>query len=703
MKDARLSGSPSWADLWGRWASLLSCLLLAAGTLVVYGAVTGFEFVNIDDQVYVTGNPHVRLGLTWEGIRWALRSSEAANWHPLTWISHMLDCQCYGLKAGGHHVTSVLLHLANSWLLFALLLRTTQKRGCSLVVAALFAWHPLHVESVAWVAERKDVLSTCFGLCSLLAYATYSQKFRDQNPAPRTSRTSASVLHSPSVFFYLLSLLCFALGLMSKPMLVTLPFVMVLLDYWPLRRLGQPGSDEAKRFQAASWMRLALEKVPFLALAAMSCWLTLRAQSLGGAVITMTDLPLGVRIANVVLSYYRYVGKTLWPGHLAVFYPYQYTGMTGPIWLAGGGLAMVSAVVLWLGRFPYLAVGWLWYVGTLVPVIGLVQVGAQGMADRYSYLPCIGLFILGVFGASEVAARSRYAKAALSVVGGLALAGCLAAAQRQAGFWRNNESLYRHAIAVTKGNYVANNNLGTTLAGRGQWEEATGLYREALLWKPDYTDARCNLAAAYAALKRHPEAIAEYETALRMNPHLTRAHFFLGDEFFAGGDAASAEAHYRAALAMRPDYAEAHYRIGYLLLARNEVEDSIRHYREVVRLRPDWVEVLNNLSWLLASHPEARFRDGKLAVELAARGVALTHTNSPTLLDTFAGALAEAGRMAEAIQAARTAATLAQNTGPERLRREIETHLRCYEQGKPFRESGVLTSKPGPSQPGAQD
>jgi tetratricopeptide (TPR) repeat protein len=708
---------------WDRWASLAYGLLLAAGILAVYWPVTGFDFVNLDDQLYVTENAHIHAGITWAGLKWALRARETANWHPLTWVSHMLDCQMYGPRAGGHHTTSLLLHVANSWLLFALLLRLTGERERSFVVAALFAWHPLHVESVAWIAERKDVLSACFFLATLWAYGSYARNAERRVPrgaeksegrSPKPEGNPKAEARSADVegrsgkpwFWYVLALGLFVLGLMSKPMLVTLPFVLLLLDYWPLRRSGgcgvrnaESGNDQG-RFRRAGWGRLLLEKAPFLLLAALSCGVTLWAQGRGGAITAMRDLPASYRIANAILSYYRYIGKTLWPTHLAAFYPHGLPALTWEVWLAGAALLAFSAVALRLRKFPCVAVGWFWYVGMLVPVIGLVQVGGQAMADRYSYLPSIGLFIAGVFGLGELvrpeSKRAREPKdlqkaalartLALPVVTGLALAGCLAVTQRQVGYWRNSEALFRHAVAVTQRNFAAYNNLGNALFLQGKKEEALGCFREAVRWMPNYPDAHCSIAIACGALKRSADARAEFKIALQQNPKLARTHYYLANELLAEGEAAAAEEHYRTALALKPDHAEAHYELALLLLARNEVEEASRHYREAVRLRPDWLEALNNLSWLLATQPEARFRDGKEAVELAARAVALTRTNNAGALDTLAAALAEAGRFPQALDAARTAVRLARASGPAQLAEEIEARRQGYERRQPFRE-----------------
>jgi tetratricopeptide (TPR) repeat protein len=444
---------------------------------------------------------------------------------------------------------------------------------------------------------------------------------------------------------------------------------------------------------------LVLEKLPFLALSAIACGFTLRAQSADGAIITTSALPMARRLANAALAYCQYLGKTLWPAHLAVFYPYGQPHPAWLVWLAGAGLAVITAGALWLKKFRCVAVGWLWYAGMLVPVIGLVQVGSQGLADRYTYLPSIGLFILGAFGISPLAARFRRGKAAAAVVAGLALAGCLAASRQQVSCWRNSETLFRHAVAVTRSNYTAYTILGSALQSQGRAPEAIECYRKALLASPVYADAHWSLADAYAALKQPREAVAEYQTALKLNPKLAQAHYGLANALLAEGDAAGAAEHYRAALAIKPRHAGAHYQLAAVLMARGEIEAASGHYREAIRLKPDWVEALNNLAWSLATQPEARFRDGKEAVQLAARAVALTHTNNPGMLDTLAGAFAEAGRFDDAVKTAQTAASLAHTSGAGSLERQIQAHLQCYERGQPFREpESAPIPKPGESQ-----
>jgi tetratricopeptide (TPR) repeat protein len=666
------SGSQTSQSLFQRWGGLAFGLILVAGTLLLYWPAVRFAFVDFDDPVYVSDNPHVQAGLTWSGLKWALTATDAANWHPLTWLSHMLDCQIYGPKAGGHHFTNILLHMVNSCLVFALMLRLTRRAAPSFVIAALFAWHPLHVESVAWVAERKDVLSTCFGLLSLLAYQAYATNARDQ--------TSSQTANVRNIIRYSSSLLFFVLSLISKPMFVTLPFVMLLLDYWPLGRIGM---GPAK----APWKRIALEKLPFLLLAALSCAVTLRVQAHGGALAAIRDFPLELRIGNVERSYYQYLWKSLWPQHLAVFYPFEPSELTPLSWLAGGLLVILSVLVLRLRTFPFLAVGWFWYLGTLVPVIGLVQVGSQAMADRYTYFPAIGIFILAVFGARELAVCIRSGTAILAGASSLTLLACLIMARQQVSYWRNSETLFHHAIEVTQGNFVACNNLGVALEARGEKAEATQWYLEALRMKPDYADAHCNLADCYIALKRPREAISEFQAALRLNPRLARAHYLLANQLLAEDEVSAAEDHYEAALAIKPDYAEAHYQMAVVLLAEGKAAESTFHYRAALRLKPDWIEALNNLAWLLATSPEPSLRNGNQSLELAARGVKLTYTNDARLLDTLGAALAELGRFSDAINASQTGSSLAKASRETDLEKEIEEHVKEYQKRQPIRET----------------
>jgi Tfp pilus assembly protein PilF len=510
----------------------LFLVVLIAGA---FWQVTGHGFVNFDDDKYVTENPHVQAGLTRNGLAWAFTTTRASNWHPVTWISLMADSQLYGPNAYGFHTTNLLLHIASALMLFLFLNRVTGSLWRSAFVAAIFGIHPLHVESVAWVAERKDVLSTLFWMLTMWAYLHYTQ-------SPKPTR-------------YLLVVLAFVLGLMAKPMLVTLPFVLLLLDRWPLERLDQGNGREHDHTRP--WRKLVWEKVPLLALAAVSSIVTYVVQQRSGAVGSLEVYPLGVRIANALVAYVNYVAKMLWPAHLAVFYPHPGTSL--PIWqVAGSGLVLVWITLLAIRarRRPYLAVGWLWYVLTLVPVIGLVQVGGQAMADRYTYIPLIGLFIIIAWGVPELLAlwtTEARRRTLLAASAGIVIAALAVCTYLQVGYWRDSVTLFDHAVKVTRRNAVAHNNLGVALVERGELGKAVAHYREALRIKPRYVEAHCNLAIAAIKQGRLDEAIAHCWEALRIRPGDADAHNNLGVALAKQGKLHEALAHFSEALRLDPD------------------------------------------------------------------------------------------------------------------------------------------------------
>jgi tetratricopeptide (TPR) repeat protein len=622
----------------------LICLALIVVTLAVYGGVGGYGFVYDDDQ-YIVENLHVHRGLTADSVRWAFTTTYAANWHPLTWLSHMLDVQLYGVNPGGHHITNLLLHLANVVLLFLLLVRLTGAVWRSGFVAALFAVHPLHVESVAWVSERKDVLSAFFWILTMWAYARYAER--------------------PGVKRYLPVFLLFALGLTAKPMLVTLPFVLLLMDYWPLNRIG------AGKGQVGLG-RLVLEKTPLFVLSAASSVVTYFAQQKGGAVNLLAEIPLSTRLANALAAYGAYIAKMFWPGQLAPFYPHP--GADLSIRLIIGAallLAAVSVLVFRLRRDRrYLATGWLWYLGTLAPVIGLVQVGDQGMADRYTYIPLIGLFIMIAWG-PEVRqgdrATRRQGERAMAVLAALLIGALAVSARVQAGYWRDTTTLFTHTLKVTSNNYVAHNNLGiglerkgkideaiehyseavkinpnysfaynnlgnclmlkgktteamkayreavhvmpgnasahynlgTALAGLGRSDEAVEHYREAIRLDPEDAAAHYNLAIALVELGRFDQAVGHYEEALRLDPDDAQGHYNLGIVLAGRGRIEDAIGHFQDALRIRPEYAEAHYNLGVALVQKRQVKEAIRHYSEAIRLKPDYGKAHKNLAVVL--------------------------------------------------------------------------------------------------------
>ncbi|MDB6110057.1 MAG: Tetratricopeptide 2 repeat protein, partial [Pedosphaera sp.] len=523
--------------------------LLALITCFAYWPVVHFPFVNYDDYDYVFQNAHVNHGLSWNNARWALTSTDACNWHPLTWISHMVDCQFYALKAGGHHVTSLLLHVANSLLLLGVLFRMTGKRWASAFVAALFAWHPLHVESVAWVAERKDVLSTCFWLLTMAAYLHYVAK--------------------RSVSRYLLVVVLFALGLMSKPMVVTLPFTLLLLDYWPLRRIADCGlrlpetaSSTPIATKPLPLGQLVLEKVPLLLLSAASSVITYLVQQQAGAIIVSSDLPLGLRVANALVSYCLYLGKAFWPTPLAAPYPHPGEWPMGTVVGAVLFLLIFTAAALAQRRSrPYLIVGWLWFLGVLVPAIGFVQVGGQGMADRYAYIPLIGVLIMVAWGVPDLLGQWPRREWAFGLGSAAALAGCLLLTRTQVQYWSDSEVLFRHALAVTKDNPLAHTCLGTALSEKNKTDEAIAEYEKALKLEPALGDAQHHLGVALTKQGRTKEAIGHLELALKAWPTLAAGHYDLGIALGLEGRTEEAIAAYEKTLQLRPEYPHAHYNL----------------------------------------------------------------------------------------------------------------------------------------------
>ena len=660
--------------LW--WLLPVSLVLV---TLALYWPASGFGFINYDDDFYVTSNVHVQNGLTWAGIKWAWANPVAGNWHPVTVLSHMLDCQLFGLNPGAHHLTNVLLHALNAGFVFWLLQRMTGAVWRSLLVAALFAVHPLRVESVAWVSERKDVLSGCFGLLALLTYACYAQKsvvsnqwsvisnqssrVRAANNGPQT-REHRLLITDHRLLFYLLSLCFFALGLMSKPMLVTWPFVMLLLDYWPLKRMQ---NAECRMQNAATGdthhaprnaphvsrftfhVSLFLEKLPFFALAAAVSVVTFLVQKHVGAVMEAESLPLSARVGNALISYGRYLGKLFWPVDLAVYYPRPGQWPMGKVLLAAG-LILGLSVLVWVRRRrqPYALMGWLWFLGTLVPVIGLVQAGGQAMADRYTYLPSLGVLVLAVWGACELMqgksegqgkAEIRNPRAEGNpkpeirnpkggpaglisgfgfrvsdflrvsgfglrisyVAGGAAIVLCMALTHQQLGHWKDSEALFRQALEVTENNCLAHNNLGAALAKKGQIDEAIRQLQEALRLQPHFAPACNNLANALLLKGQIDEAIGQYQEAIRLNPDHAEAHYNLGTALLLKGQTDEAIRQFQEAIRLKPDHPLAHYNLGNAFLLKGQMDEAIRQYLEALRLNPNHAEAHYNLGTALGS------------------------------------------------------------------------------------------------------
>jgi tetratricopeptide (TPR) repeat protein len=545
---------------------IYSALILS--TLLVFWQVRNFDFVNYDDKIYVYENPHVLHGLTRAGVIWAFTTNQSANWHPLTWLSHMLDCEFLGQNPGRMHLINLFIHLANALLLFMTLRKMTAALWQSAFVAAAFALHPMHVESVAWIAERKDVLSTLFWLLTMLAYLAYVRR--------------------PGVFRYTLTLILFTLGLMAKPMLVTLPFVLLLLDYWPLSKI---------RNLELAIRNLLLEKVPFFILAAASSVITYLVQRSGRAVISIESFSLKDRIANAFLSYARYTGKFFWPQNLAAFYPFNADRF--PYW------QIVSCALLLLGIFilviyfgpkhRYLVVGWFWFVGTLVPVIGLVQVGWQSYADRYTYIPYTGLFIMLAWGLPELLSGWPYRKIVLGMAASITLIALGTGAYRQAGCWKNGYVLFSHAIKVTADNYFAYNNLGVAYEHLGRYQDAIEAYHQAVRIKPDYAQAHFNLGNACLILGRYQDAIEAYQQAVRIKPDFAEAYFNIGIAFYKFGRYQDAVESYKQYIKIKPDFADAYVTLGAAYDKLGRIQDAIESWKQAVRIRPDFAEVYSNL------------------------------------------------------------------------------------------------------------
>jgi len=719
-------------------------LILALAALVPFAHVGALGFTNFDDPGYVTQNVHVQGGITWDGIIWAFTSTEQANWHPLTWLSHMLDCQLFGSNPAGPHAVNLLFHLASTLILFHVLHRMTGALGRSIFVAALFAIHPLRVESVAWVAERKDVLSTFFWMLAMHAYvrSVDSRRWADR----------------------LLVGVWLVLGLASKPMLVTLPLALLLLDFWPLRRftIGVPAAAAPKRGASGARPPTALsfthpammDKLPLFVLVAVSSVITFLVQQKGGAVITWQRLSLDARIANALVSYSTYVRKMFFPFNLAPFYPMPDSIGWGSAAVSVGFLAVLTvvAVRLWR-RVPYFAVGWFWYLGTLVPVIGLVQVGNQSMADRYSYIPLIGLFLILSWGGWDLAQGFRIPARALGCAAGIVLLLLGAQTYRQVGYWKSSETLFRHTIEVTGDNpraYLnlgaalvsenrlaeavtvyseflsrnpddaelqarlamilamqgknqesiehyqhalriepnhpeANNGLGFALGLLGRWEEAILHHQEALRWKPRFPEARYNLGKAYAALGKPQLAIDQFTEALQLRPDYFEAHERMALVLASQGKLDDALPHFAAAAGVRPDDPEIHFRYGMALYQRNRASEAISQLRTAVTLKPDWPDALDNLAWILATTPDATGEDAAQAVTFAEKARALSRRPEASRYDTLGAAYARAGRFTDAIRAAEEALRMAQMAGDTSLAAEITRRCRLYKSGKSYR------------------
>ena len=553
---------------------------LVLATLAVFWPVRQCEFINYDDGDYVTENPRVQAGLTGENIQWAFSSKFASNWHPMTWLSHMMDAQMYGLNPKGHHFTNLLLHTANVLLLFLALNRMTAATWRSAIVAGLFALHPLRIESVAWVSERKDVLSGFFFMLTLLAWASYAERQRNKKPA---------------ILFYSVALAAFACGLMSKPMLVTAPAILLLLDIWPLRRMqtaaqivkGKQIQPSESTFDFSKLPVLLIDKVPFLLLALISSQLTITAQKAGGSVRSLEEFPLSLRIDNALIACVRYMRKMFWPNDLAIFYPHP---KAFPTWQILGALVLlvvVTVVVVRVARKQtFLAVGWFWFLAMLVPVIGLVQVGIQSMADRYTYLPMIGLYVVIVWAAAEFMGKWKLPPQVLGGSAAAALIACSVATRNNLVYWHDSETLFRHALTVTTDNYVAHENLGIFLANTDRLQESEEHLRIARDTHPTYAESHHNLGNTLHRLGRDGEAIPCYQEAVRLKPDYDAAYNNWGFICAKQGRFDEAKRLYTEAASLKPNDAIVHYNLAAALVQLNKVNEAISEYNRSLELNP---------------------------------------------------------------------------------------------------------------------
>jgi Flp pilus assembly protein TadD len=565
--------------------------------VLVYWPVRHHDFVAYDDPSVVSENLTVQAGLTWAGVRWALTTTQTGNWHPLTWLSHMLDCQLFGMHPGAHHLVSVAWHAANALLLFLLVRLLTGALWPSAIVAALFAWHPLRVESVAWAAERKDVLCAFFALLTLVAYVRYART-RSPGETPGAARSLGGhvTARRPSLA-YALALTSFALGLLAKPMLVTLPFVMLLLDFWPLARLsGRQSPPAASSPGWPAWRGLLVEKWPFFALSAGFCGVALWAQARSEALLPLARYPLAARLQNPPLAYVVYLLKTVYPVDLAYFYPPPKVTS----WLATVGAGAVLAGLSWAAwhlrrRKPCLLAGWLWFVGMLVPVIGVVQVGDQFVADRYTYLPSIGLGLGVVFALADVVIASRAKVMVWGCLAVLMLAGCLWATTRQLRSWRDSAALFSHAVGVTRDNSVALTNLGALLLKQGQVEDAIDRFRQAAEIAPANDVAQNNLGLALARRGRFDEAVAHYQRAVALNPRYLQAYENLGAALLQAGHFEQAIASLQQATALQPSDARAFNDLGVALMRSGHAPEALSAFQKAVDLEPSSARFRNNL------------------------------------------------------------------------------------------------------------
>jgi tetratricopeptide (TPR) repeat protein len=691
------------ASRFSRWWVVAIFIALAGVTWSVFGQTLRYDFINYDDDLYIYENPNIISGLTRPAILWAFTHAHAGNWHPLTSLSHMLDCQVYGLNAGGHHLTNVLLHTLAVVLLFLFLQKVTGAPWRSAFVAAVFAVHPLRVESVAWIAERKDVLSGVFFMLTLLAYARYVSGER-------------------SLLRYLLVAFFFALGLMAKPMLVTLPLVLLLLDYWPLCRFGSHSlGNDANVARRSTFPRLVAEKIPLFLLSLLSSLLTWWAQR--AFMRSTSEIPLVLRAENAIVSYVRYLWQLLWPADLAPFYPHPQAMPLLVVIAAAVLLVAISAVVLCYGRKrPYLTTGWGWYLIMLLPVIGLVQVGEQALADRYTYLPQIGIALAITWTVADATAGIRQLQrfvAFTAVAVTITLAWC---ACYQTRYWRNSESLWLQTLAVTENNDLAHNNLGDVWSKSGRVDDAIREFQAALKVTPESPVARNNLGSAFLKQGKVAEAIQEFRRVLSRDPQSITGRFNLAGALLRSGRATEAIAEYEKVLAIKPDFAQGHLAFGHALMRAGRLADAIAQFKIAVQLQPGhaharnslatafaakqqwgeaircWRETLainpkdvaaqSGLAWTLATAPDPTLRNGAEALAISQHFSETTGASNPMLLRVLAAAYAEAGRFPEAIETAERGIALATSQHRADLAALLQADLKLLQSAQPLRDAG---------------
>ncbi len=674
-------------------------------TIVAYEPVRYNGFVDYDDGGYIVENPNVKGGITADSVIWAITKGHAANWHPLTWLSHMLDCELFGLNPSYHHLMSVMLHTINALLLFWILKGATGSIWASAFVAFVFAVHPVQVESVAWASERKTILSGLFQLLTIAAYIHYARQ-------PGTKR-------------YLLVLLLFGLCIMTKPVVVTVPLMLLLLDYWPLERIKWGRNTEEYNatkpgLQKFSAGRLITEKIPLLVMSGILSMVTSVTQEAGGAIVTLEKLPTGYRIANMFISYIRYIGKLVWPSRLAILYPHTYSNLSIAITIICALLFIVITILcIYIGlRKRYVAVGWLWYVGTLVPMIGLIQAGSQAMANRYMYISMLGLLIIIAWSFKDLIAKWRFLKVAAAGLTIIILPILVFLTRMQVRHWQNTMTLFGYALEVTENNEgaefvygcslhdsgkikeaiqhisaavrirptfsAARNKLGKILMEEGKTEAAIACFKEVIARDKEFKEAYFNLGAALGRQGKYDEAIKCFAKLLKLDPEFPDAHARMGATLLISGRADEAIEHFEEALKIKPDQAEVYANLAIAYMQLGKYESAIVNRDKAVELEPDDPDVLNNLAWLLATAGDISLEDANKSVEFAERACELTGNKKPDYLDTLAVSYAAAGRFEEAVKTAEKAFDIATANGQEVLASELQNRIKLYRAGQKY-------------------